>query len=127
MKGKNEGEVRAMRRLIRWAALLLAGLLIATGLYYGLRRDEGPAAGSTSAALGMMLLEKEGEVYVLAVTQGSPADRAGILPGDYLLQAGSQPLTEVLQLDALIDDGPSMLSVTLRRDGQDVQLELPAR
>ena len=66
------------RRKAGLAALLLmlmaaAGLLLPSG-----GRD---AAGTDSASLGLVLLDREGGVYILAVSQGSPADQAGLMPG----------------------------------------------
>lgn len=106
------------------AAMLLLGLL----LWQGLHREAQQPSGGSGAAMGLMLLEREPSrgLYVLAVTQDSPAARAGIRPGDYLLMAGDTVLENAAQLDALIGD-MAELSITLGRDGQQLQLTLPTR
>lgn len=116
-----------MRRAIRAAVLLLALAVIAAGVIYSLRQEETQITGGSSAGLGLMLLEREKGLYVLAVTQDSPADKAGFRPGDYLLRADDVPLDSVTQLDALIDAAERELSVRIRRSGQEQMLRMPAR
>lgn len=107
------------------AVLVLAGGL----LWQGLHQEAAPQTGATSTALGLMLLEREADagLYVLAVTQESPADRAGIHPGDYLLQSEGVQLQTSAQLDALINAAQDVLPLTLRRDGQQLQVGLSTR
>lgn len=114
-----------MPKWFRYAALALVLALILAGLCHTLHREE-TCAGSSGAALGLMLLEKEKGVYVLAVTQDSLADQAGIAPGDYLLRVNGMPLRDAAQLDALIDQAEE-LQVELYRQNADVQLVLPIR
>ena len=85
--------------------------------------------GDSSAALGLMLLEKEPGrgLYVLAVTQESPADKAGIHPGDYLLLSGGSSLHTTAQLDALLDAAGGTLPLTLGRDGRQLEVTLNGR
>ena len=116
-----------MRRLIRAAALSLALAVLAAGLLYVFRQEDAPISGGSSAALGMMLLEKEKGLYVLAVTQDSPADKAGISPGDYLLRAGETALDSVEQLDLMTDAAERELSLLLRRSGEELRIRLPSR
>lgn len=116
-----------MRRVIRAAVLALALAVIAAGVIHVFRREDAPMSGGSSAGLGLMLLEREKGLYVLAVTQDSPADKAGFRPGDYLLRADDVPLDGVTQLDALIDAAERELSVRIRRSGQEQMLRLPAR
>lgn len=116
-----------MRRMLRAVVLALALAMIAAGMIHSFRRADVPMSGGSSAALGIMLLEREKELYVLAVTQDSPADKAGIRPGDYLLRAGDVPLDSVAQLDALIDAAEHALSVRIRRSGQELLLHLSAQ
>lgn len=116
-----------MKRIIRWTVLLLALALLAAGIWHGVHPKEPVAAAGSSAGLGLMLLEREAGLYVLAVTQDSPADRAGIHPGDYLLRAAEQELWQVAALDALIDADPGRVTLELRRDDQLLQVALPTR
>lgn len=114
-----------MRRMLRYAALLFVLLLIAAGVYQALRPDDGVHPEGSGAALGLMLLEREQGLYVLAVTQDSPADKAGVLPGDYLLRADEEPLADSGQLDALVREDAGEVTLLLRRDEQELQLQLP--
>lgn len=116
-----------MRRLIRYAALVLALVLLGVGLYHGMSRDDVLPADYSSAALGLMLLEKPDGLYVLAVTQDSPADRSGVQPGDYLVASGDEMLSDLARLEALLHEGRETVPLTLRRDGQSVRIILPAR
>ena len=119
-----------MKKIIRWgAAVLVLAMLVIAGCLHGVRREVPTAPSGSSAGLGLMLLEKENDagLYVLAVTQDSPADRAGVHPGDYLLRAGETELQKASQLDALLESGEGELLLTLRRDGKQLQLNLPTR
>lgn len=78
-----------------------------------------------STELGLLLLDQEDGLYLLAVTEGSVAQRAGFLPGDLLLKSGSERLTSVTELDALIAGDDEVLRITLLRDNQEVNLKLP--
>lgn len=114
-----------MRRMLRYAALLSALLLIAAGVYQALCPDDGLRSERSGAALGLMLLNREQGLYVLAVTQDSPADRAGVLPGDYLLRADGEPLMDSDHLDAMLREDADELTLLLRRDQQELLLRLP--
>lgn len=80
-----------------------------------------------SAELGLLLLDQENGLYLLAVTEGSVAQRAGFLPGDLLLKSGNDCLTSVTELDALIAGNDEILRITLLRDNQEMNLKLPIR
>ncbi|MGN1370551.1 MAG: PDZ domain-containing protein [Aristaeellaceae bacterium] len=116
-----------MGRRIRWMALLAALVLLALGLYDGLKPDEPLSAADSTAALGLMLLEKESGIYVLAVTQGSPADKAGICPGDILIAPEREEAADIAWLEALLAAGEETVPLTLRRDGRELHLLLPVR
>ena len=119
-----EKGVSSVRRWICGALLVLA--VTALGFYVLKTPEETPTADS-SAALGMMLLEREAGLYVLAVTKDSPADRADIHPGDYLISAGDAPLREVRQLDKMIVDAGNALPLHLRRENEALWVNLPLR
>lgn len=116
-----------MRRGIRAAVLLLALAVLAAGLVHIFREEDAPISGGSSAALGMMLLEREKGLYVLAVTQDSPADKADVHPGDYLLRVEEIALDSVEQLDELIDGAEKEIAVWVRRNGEELLLRLPSR
>jgi len=118
-----------MGKLLSCLALLLAGLLAAVGIYHALLPDAPLPAGNSGASLGLVLLEKESGagLYVLAVTQDSPADRADIHPGDTLLQVEKEAVATVAQLDALIDPARQSIQVLVRREEREMLIRLPTR
>ena len=90
-----------MRRCLMIAVLLalLAGLALVIPHSTG----PSPMEKNVSAAeLGMMLLESDEGVSVLAVRDGSRAEQAGIRPTDLLTQVNSTPFCTVDELDALL-------------------------
>jgi membrane-associated protease RseP (regulator of RpoE activity) len=70
-----------------------------------------------SLDLAKALGAKPGQgVLVLEVTTGSPADRAGIRPGDVITFAADQQVVDVQRLDQILATATSPLSIsTLRR------------
>jgi Do/DeqQ family serine protease len=60
--------------------------------------------------------EGEGRVFVRGVAPGSDADRAGLRPGDIILQADRQPVTSLADVRAALKDGNALLYV--ERDSQ---------
>jgi membrane-associated protease RseP (regulator of RpoE activity) len=59
-------------------------------------------------------LEGQG-VLVLNVTSGSPADRAGIRPGDVISWVGDQPVVDVDRLEHAVATAPSPVTIVTRR------------
>ncbi|MGB8220991.1 MAG: Do family serine endopeptidase [Polyangiales bacterium] len=60
--------------------------------------------------------EGEGRVFVRGVAPGSDADRAGLRPGDIILQADQQPVTSLADVRAALKDGNALLYI--ERDSQ---------
>lgn len=118
-----------MRRVCRWAALALAMLIAAAIVYHGISRRPEPGRGSGgSASLGLVLLRSDTGVYVLAVTDQSPAHLAGLEPGDYLIEAGGVALTDVDMFNALLmETEAEALEVLVRRQEQELRVMLPCR
>ena len=112
--------------LIMAVALIAAGLSLAR-LYAPAR--ENAALPSRMTELGLMLLEEKGGIYVLAVTDRSPACRAGIEPGDLLTGVNGDSLTEIAQLEAMLQHVPEggALRLGLVRDGASMTLTLPVQ
>lgn len=129
MMGMNNPEGgNPVRRIIRYLLLGLAALLLALGVYHGTRRAQpSVTVGTGSAALGLMLLDEPGGVYVLAVTEDSPADASGVQPGDYLLRAGEETLTSAESLDALLEGMQESIALTLRRNNAEITVILPGK
>ena len=116
------------KRLILVMALALAAMGLAMAfLYAPVRESAAPPARMTE--LGLMLLEEKGGIYVLAVTDRSLACRAGIEPGDLLTEADGESLTEIAQLEAMLQTVPESgaLRLGLVRDGASMTLTLPVQ
>jgi Do/DeqQ family serine protease len=60
--------------------------------------------------------EGEGRVFVRGVAPGSDADRAGLRPGDIILQADRQPVHSIADVRAALKDGKALFYV--ERDAQ---------
>jgi len=116
-----------MRRMMRWTLLSLAAVLLALGVYHGMNRPSVSPQGMSSAALGMVLLEAEDGVYVLAVSDQSPAHRAGLEPGDYIQQMDGQDIGDPAAMDAYLCTGKDGIRLTVRRGEQELSLVLPCR
>ena len=115
-----------MRKVQRWAVLAFVAMLLA-GVYHLTHWPDAPIEDVSSAALGMMLLEKENRLYVLAVTKGSAAERAGVLPGDYLLRLEDEMLGGMSELEALMEDAQEPMELLIRREGQEIFIQLPVK
>ena len=53
----------------------------------------------------------EGQVFVRGVEPGSEADRAGLRPGDILLQADRTPIRSIADVRAALKDGEALLYI----------------
>ena len=83
-------------------------------------RAQGASRDSTRAWLGLNCAENDGEVRVLRVTRDSPAEQAGVQPGDRILRIDG---AEVAALETLYktlwrDGAERDVELTIRRDGQ---------
>ena len=106
------------RRTVRRMAVVIALLmLLAAAVLPVLSLDAfHPHGGSQGLqAAGLVVLQQEERLCVLAVSEDSTADRAGIRPGDVILHADGAMLTGVEQLEALMDARTPIL-LELQRD-----------
>ena len=55
--------------------------------------------------------EGDGRVFVRGVAPGSDADRAGLRPGDIILQADRHPVRSIADVRAALKDGKALLYV----------------
>jgi len=55
--------------------------------------------------------EGDGRVFVRGIAPGSDADRAGLRPGDIILQADRQPVRSISDVRAALKDGKALLYV----------------
>jgi S1-C subfamily serine protease len=70
--------------------------------------------------------EGEGRVVVEGVAPGSPADRAGLVPGLCILEADFRPVTRPRDMLAATADGRVLLRVE-NRDGEAAYVVLQQR
>ncbi len=76
---------------------------------------------ATDERMRVLGLEPEEPVLVGAVFPNSPADRAGILPGDRIVSIDNEPLLGTQgALEKIREAGTQTLSLTLLRDGKEV-------
>ena len=72
--------------------------------------------------LGIEVSRQDDYILVISPIDGSPADRAGILPGDRIIQINGKPLRQLLPDEAAeLMRGPAgtEVSVTISREGQE--------
>lgn len=84
-----------------------------------------PVPATRSAELGLILLDEEDGLFILAVTEHSTAQRAGFLAGDLLLCVNDTPLTSATLLEEIITQSAEDLPVLLEREGTQMTLMLP--
>lgn len=83
--------------------------------------------GDDEYARYRLALGRSAGVAVAALTQGSPASRAGLLSGDDIVNYGGTRVFNLAELNALAsprDPGESVL-IDVRRNGQTIQLVVP--
>lgn len=115
-----------MRKRGKWMLLLAVTVLLACCVWHGIcSRPSSVTKFSSSADMGLVLQGDGKGLYVLAVSENSAAEAAGIVPGDYLLRLGGAELTDAGQMDELLgaSGGPSEL--LLLRSGEEIPLTLP--
>lgn len=114
-----------MRRIAGAVVTVLLFLMGAMMLLPPRTEDDSVLTGA--AARGLLLLDDEQGVYVLAVTDGSPADTAGVQPGDYLLSADGIPIDQAQRADEMMDGLQEPLLLQINRNGQSRTISLPVR
>lgn len=72
------------------------------------------------------LYGRDSGVYVSSVSAGGPADRAGVRPGDVIIEANGQAITNMEELTAVRDeiDVGGSLELTVWRNGETLKLTL---
>jgi serine protease Do len=83
-------------------------------------RARGASRGSTRAWLGLNCAESEGEVRVIRVTRESPAELAGVQPGDRILRIDGAEVgaLETLYKTLWRDGAERDVLLTIRRGGE---------
>ncbi len=110
----------------RWRWILLLAALCVVVLFLSPRRMTEHEGGG-SASMGLVLLDRAEGVYILAVSDQSPAHLAGLEPGDTIIASGDAAISSVDALDQLLGAGEEELSVTILRQGERLELTLPCR
>lgn len=91
-----------------------------------LPRDGLKAAGGDGAPRRRVLgIQPDEDMVITDVTEGGPAEKAGIKTGDKILKIGDKAVTDMESLRAAIKDAPKETKVTIKRDGK--ELELPVK
>ncbi|MBO0724114.1 MAG: S41 family peptidase [Blastocatellia bacterium] len=90
-------------RLTRGAVLGMLHSLDPHSSFYG-RREFGEMQDETNShfyGIGVTINQRNGRLYVLGVSQGMPAERAGLRYGDAIIAVDGQPTKDWSQSDAL--------------------------
>jgi Do/DeqQ family serine protease len=82
------------------------------------------ASGETARALGV---REERGVVIVELLRGSPADRAGVEPGDVVVAIGGKPVEETSQLRNALAQAEvgQVLTLTVLRDGRRREIRVP--
>ena len=116
-----------MRRRIRWIMLLVAALLAVSCILLLREEPQTRPAGRNSVGYGLVLLDEDERVYVLAVSEQSTADMSGLEPGDYITGVNGQAVTSMEALDELLIGSPKAPELTIVRRRQELSLTLSGR
>ena len=84
---------------------------------------------SAFLALPYSVIASDGGIMVRAVVEDSPAEHAGIEPGDVILEVAGQPIQNSADLSDMVNsvEEGTEISLTLLRDGQEVSKTLKPR
>jgi S1-C subfamily serine protease len=75
--------------------------------------------------LGLFTTESDGNLVVAGLTEGAPADEAGVEAGDVVVKVADTPVTDLVQLFRRIwAEGPAgtVIPLTIERDGDEMTL-----
>ena len=116
-----------MKKVVLCVLIVVAALLAVAAALPAFQTEQEESSGHAkrTAELGLMLLDEDNGLFVLAITEYSPAWRAGFQAGDLLLSSGGTLLTSVVQLESLIADASGEMPVLLERSGDQLSLMLP--
>jgi membrane-associated protease RseP (regulator of RpoE activity) len=131
IKTRRQWRLPRLARPSRAAVLIVAAVLLLAGGAYGLTTIGGSRAGPSTtqqAWLGVQPANWQGGVLVASVVPGSPADLAGLRPGDVITEVQNRPAVVPLDVsDAVAALAPGeTLELRYQRGGAlyttDVQL-----
>lgn len=84
-------------------------------------RASGSSRASARAWIGINCIERDGELRIVRVNDDSPADVAGLKPGDRIVRIDGVPVAQLEQLWKTLWSGPSPereVKLEILRDGQ---------
>jgi S1-C subfamily serine protease len=87
----------------------------------------GRAAGTPRAWLGIYTAEMDGQLVIGGLAPGGPAERAGVMLGDLILEVGGEPVTGLAAMFRRIwSSGPagSDITLTLSRRGASSKVQI---
>lgn len=116
-----------MRRTCRAIVLIVAALLAVSCILLLREETQTYPAGRNSVGYGLVLLNEDERVYVLAVSEQSPADLSGLEPGDYITRVNGEPVGTMEALDELLIGSPKAPELTIVRRRQELSLTLSGR
>lgn len=111
-----------MRKEFRPGMKVLAGLSMTMCVLMGAVGQRGSPDDPYS--LGVDLLGQKGcPIFIGNVISGSPAERAGIHPGDQVLAVNGAPVQDIRQAAKLIhSNGPAPVTLRLKSDGKILEM-----
>jgi serine protease Do len=83
-------------------------------------RERGATRNSTRAWLGLNCVEQEGAVHVVRITRDSPAEEAGLRPGDQIVRIDGTAVSDLAGLYNTLwhgDDAEREISLLVERGG----------
>lgn len=112
----------------RWS--MLAGLVLLAACIimhvFFIAAPSLPQEAVSPANLGMMLLDNADGVSVLAVQDGSAAERAGIRPTDLLMRLNGTPFNSTEELERLLQSPiEADICLYLIRSGHEMEISIP--
>lgn len=88
----------------------------------GLLSREGLTSAPTAESRRQLGVQCDDAMSVQSVVADSPAAKAGVKEGDVLLKLGGKPVGDVIELRKEIQLAPVKTTLSLRRDGKDLEL-----
>ena len=116
-----------MRRTCRAIVLIVAALLAVSCTLLLREETQTYPAGRNSVGYGLVLLNEDERVYVLAVSEQSTADLSGLEPGDYITRVNGEPVGPREALDDVLTGSPQAPALTVIRREQELSFTLSGR
>lgn len=100
--------------------VILAWILISTGFIIGL-----PAAVDSAESISPHAVLKDARVGIIEVSEGQPADKAGIMPGDVIVSIDGRAFTSISEVsDYIKNNAGKSFEFALKRQNQELNLKV---